>query len=365
MIDQDLMWRALDLAEKGRPTTSPNPMVGAIVVRDGVIVGEGWHQKAGEPHAEPIALDAAGDLAKGATLYVTLEPCCHHGRTPPCTDRIIRSGISHVVAAMADPFPQVSGKGFETLRQAGISVTTGILEIEARKLNEAYLKRIATGVPWVTVKAAITLDGKMATRSGDSKWITGEAARAEAHRLRSMHNVVLVGIGTVLADDPLLTCRLPEANHQPWRAVLDSNGQLPITSQLVKTASVDSPVVQFVREDTKVPRLSDYVETIQVKGNDTGLDMSAVLKSLADKGANSVLAEGGPRVLSSLIRGGYADRAAIFIAPRILGDEEAPSFIGGAGPERITDCLNLKEVTVRRFGDDILIEGYLPCRKEG
>lgn len=364
MNDTELMQRSLALAEQGRPTTSPNPMVGAVVVRDGVIVGEGFHRLAGEPHAEPIALDQAGDLARGATLFVTLEPCCHQGRTPPCTERIISAGVKRVVAAMIDPFPKVSGGGFLALRNAGIEVVTGVLEADAMRLNEAFIKRVRTGLPWVTVKAAVTLDGKMATRTGDSKWITGEEARREAHRLRARHNVVMVGIGTVLADDPLLTCRLHHSHYQPWRAVMDTHGRLPPESKLVKTATAETPVFQFVAEDLSAPRLSDHVRTYGIPRAGKGLDLEKALRTLAEHGANSVMAEGGARLLGSFLRGGLTDYLALFIAPRILGDSGAPSFVSGMDIDHIADCINLTEIQTRNIGGDLLIEGYIHTLRE-
>jgi len=237
MTDADGPWmrRALQLAEQGRGFVEPNPLVGAVVVRDGRAVGEGWHQRYGQAHAEVNALAAAGDAARGATLYVTLEPCCHHGKTPPCTDAVLRSGVRRVVAAMYDPFPQVAGHGADLLRAAGVVVEVGLGEAEARRLNAPYLKLLATGRPYVHAKWAMTLDGKIATRTGDSKWISNEASRHRVHALRGRMDAILVGIGTALADDPQLTAR-PPGPRTPARIVLDSHGRLPPTSLLAQTA---------------------------------------------------------------------------------------------------------------------------------
>src|SRR6516165_11597427 len=242
MTDADFMARALELAERGRGYVEPNPLVGAVVVRDGKIIGEGWHQHYGEAHAEVYALAAAGEPAQGATLYVSLEPCCHHGKTPPCTDAVLRAGIRRVVAAMPDPFPAVAGKGAEQLRQAGVPVEFGVGETEARRLNAPYLKLLATGWPWVHAKWAMSLDGKIATRSGDSRWISNETSRRRVHELRGRMDAIIAGIGTVLADNPQLTAR-PPGPRTPARIVLDSQGRIPDDAIVVQSARITPTII--------------------------------------------------------------------------------------------------------------------------
>lgn len=354
--DEKWMRHALELAGQARATASPNPMVGAVVVKDGENIGEGYHRRAGEPHAEIHALRQAGEQAEGSTLYVTLEPCCHHGRTPPCTDSILNARVDRVVAAMADPFEEMRGRGMDILRANGVQVEVGVLEAESRQLNEAYLKRVHTGLPWVTLKAAVTLDGKIATHTGHSKWVTGEAAREEAHRLRAQHDVTLVGIGTALADDPQLTVRLPGDHGQQWRAVLDSSGQLPPESQLASSASELFPVYQFVDKEQKGAREPlRGVHRVGMPRGERGLELEPILRYLAPRGANSVLVEGGAEVIGSFIAAGLADSLCLFVAPAILGDPEAPSFVRGLTPETMAEALRLEKPTVEYFGDDLLL----------
>lgn len=362
--DEHWMRRALALAAQARATASPNPMVGAVLVKDGEVIGEGFHRKAGEPHAEINALREAGDKARDATIYVTLEPCCHHGRTPPCTDSILNAGIGRVVAAMEDPFSENRGRGVQILRANGVKVEVGLLEAEARRLNEAYLKRIITGLPWVTLKAAVTLDGKVATRAGHSRWITGEAAREEAHRLRSQHDVTLVGIGTALADDPQLTVRVPGDHGQQWRAVLDSSGRLPEDSQIASSASDLFPVYHFVDKDASVETGNlRGIHRVGVARDEHGLRLESVLRHLAARGANSVLVEGGARVLSRFMAEGQADSLRLFIAPVIIGDDEAPTFVRGLSPETMAEALRLEGPEMETFGDDFLLRAYFAERK--
>ena len=353
------MKRALALAARGR--TSPNPMVGAVVVRGGKIVGEGYHPKAGESHAEVFALDRAGDLAKGADLYVTLEPCCHFGRTPPCTDAVIRSGVRRVFAATQDPNPLVQGRGIEALRSAGIEVRVGVLESEARKLNRPYIKRITTGRPFVLWKAAMTLDGKIATRTGDSRWVTGERARRAVHRLRSRFDAILVGIGTVLADDPELTARGVRRTDGPLRVVVDGNARIPLDSKVFNS---DAPTVLVTKRDAPEERLdalrSAGVRVLEIRDEEGRVDLGRLMTELANMGVNSVLLEGGGELAASMIEAGLVDEGLIFIAPKIIGGRKAKTPVEGEGIELMSRALGVSKPRVRRFGDDIALEFQFP-----
>ncbi len=349
------MKRALALAARGR--TSPNPMVGAVVVRGGKIVGEGYHPKAGELHAEVFALNQAGKLAKGADLYVSLEPCCHYGRTPPCTKAIIESGVRRVFAAMTDPNSLVCGKGIECLREAGIEVDIGLLGAEARKLNRAYVKRITSGQPFVLWKAAMTLDGKIAARTGDSRWITGERARKEVHRLRARFDAILVGIGTVLADDPELTVRGITGAVNPLRVIVDGNARIPPTA---KALNSDAATVIVTRRDAPEDRLdalwSAGVRVLGVRDVDGRIDLKYLMNELANMGVNSVLLEGGGELAASMIEAGLVDEGMIFIAPKIVGGREAKTPVEGTGIELMSQALGVSRPRARRFGDDIALE---------
>ncbi|HXG10124.1 MAG TPA: bifunctional diaminohydroxyphosphoribosylaminopyrimidine deaminase/5-amino-6-(5-phosphoribosylamino)uracil reductase RibD [Gemmataceae bacterium] len=358
--DEQWMKRALELAERGRGHVEPNPLVGAVVVRGDQVVGEGWHRRYGEAHAEVNALAAAGEAARGATLYVTLEPCCHHGKTPPCTDAVIRAGIRRVVAALADPFPQVAGRGAELLRAAGIEVEFGPGEAEARRLNAPYLKLLATGQPYVHAKWAMTLDGKIATRTGDSKWISSEAARRRVHELRGRMDAIIVGIGTVLADDPLLTAR-PPGPRTPVRIVLDSRGRLPADSQLARTAR-QTPTLVVTAEGAS----ASHVEALQALGCEViGLPVlderpavAAVLGELGRRRMTNVLVEGGSAVLGSFLDAGAIDEVHVFIAPRLAGGAGARTPIGGRGVDRIADALALGGWHVEQLAGDVLLHGW-------
>jgi diaminohydroxyphosphoribosylaminopyrimidine deaminase/5-amino-6-(5-phosphoribosylamino)uracil reductase len=359
MTDHDSMVRALELAARGRGGVEPNPMVGAVVVREGSIVGEGWHERFGEAHAEANALRRAGEQARGATLYVTLEPCNHHGKTPPCVDAIIAAGVTRVVAAMLDPFPQVSGRGAERLRAAGISVDVGIGEAEARWLNAPYLKRLATGRPWVHAKWAMTLDGKVATRTGESKWITGEAARARVHELRGRMDAVIVGKGTLVADDPWLTAR-PAGPRTATRIVLTATAlDMPASCRLLD-AIADAPVLVATTE-AAAEELSGWrdrgTEIVPFPVTDRGLDVRLVLTELGRRGMTNVLVEGGAETLGRFRDAGEIDEVHAFVAPKLLGGAAAPSPVGGSGVVRLSEAWELAEWTVERVGDDVLIHG--------
>lgn len=351
--DEHWMRRALELAERGRGHVEPNPLVGAVVVRDGHNVGEGWHQRYGQAHAEVNAFTAAGEAARSATLYVTLEPCCHHGKTPPCTDAVLRAGIRRVVAAMADPFPQVSGKGVELLRRAGVEVAVGVLESGSRRLNAPYLKLLARGRPWVHAKWAMTLDGKIATASGDSKWISNQASRHRVHELRGRMDAIIVGGGTVRADDPLLTAR-PPGPRTATRVVLEGRAEIPPGCQLIRTAR-EAPVLIVRSRQRQEP--SD-VEVVELPADNDRVAVPALLDELGRRRMTNVLVEGGSAVLGSFLSAGEIDEVHVFIAPKLAGGAEAKSPIGGAGVERIADALQLDRWTVEQIEGDIFVHGW-------
>ncbi|HET7286424.1 MAG TPA: bifunctional diaminohydroxyphosphoribosylaminopyrimidine deaminase/5-amino-6-(5-phosphoribosylamino)uracil reductase RibD [Pyrinomonadaceae bacterium] len=334
--DRRMMARALELAARGVGQVSPGPLVGCVVVSPaGEVVGEGFYVFEAIKHAETIALDQAGEKARGATAYVSLEPHAHHGRTSPCTDALIAAGIKRVVAPIEDLNPKVSGKGFAHLRAAGIQVETGLLREEASRVNEAYLHYMSTGLPFVHLKLAVTLDGKIATRTGDSRWITGPEARARAHELRHEYDAILVGAGTVASDNPLLTDRSGLPRRRPLvRVVLGNKSQLSPDSQLARTMS-EAPVI--------------------VIGNP---DLRSVLKELADKSLQSVLVEGGATVAGEFLEAGLVNKVTFFIAPKIIGGAAAPSAIGGTGVEKMADALELERISVIQRGKDIEVTGY-------
>lgn len=354
------MDRALAVAARGIGLTAPNPVVGAVLVRDNAVVGEGGHLRAGAPHAEAVALAAAGARARGATCYVTLEPCAHHGRTPPCANALIAAGVSRVVVACGDPNPLVDGRGLARLRSAGIEVTIGVREAEARALNRGFFCFVTRGRPHVTLKSALTLDGKIAGADGTSRWITGEAARAEAHRMRFAADAVLVGIGTVLQDDPELTVRLPGLPaKEPLRVVADSRLRTPLRARLLGAGDPSRVVVACVEPAPAEPaaRLrARGVRVLPLPGDGGRLDLRALLVALARLDVMAVLAEGGAELGGALVDEGLVDRVAFFVAPRLLGGRSAPGPIGGSG-RALKEALSVVGVTVRRLGEDVLLEG--------
>lgn len=360
----DLRWmqRALSLAERGRDTVAPNPMVGAVVVRDGEKVGEGFHREAGQEHAEVLALRAAGDRARGATLYVNLEPCCHvEKRTPPCTEAIVRAGIARVVVAMRDPNPRVFGRGIERLEAQHIRVTEGPLSSRAFEQNRGFSSLIRQGRPFVTLKGAMSLDGKIATASGDSQWISGQDSLSYAHRLRRDHDAILVGISTAMKDDPRLTNRLAGThNHQPVRVVLDSTGRLPPDSRLFAEEG-GGPVflVAGSRAPEKSLRLLEksgariFVLPEERPGE---IDLRALLSLLEKEGLLTVLVEGGSRVNASFLAAGLVDRIRVVLAPLLIGGTDAISWLGGSSPPTLSRARRLPAFSViRRLGDDLLV----------
>lgn len=358
------MRRALALARRGYGATSPNPMVGAVLVKGGKVIGQGWHRRAGKPHAEIEALRDAQrrkNSPKGATLYVTLEPCCTHGRTPPCTDAIKAAGIKRVVVAATDPNPAHAGRGFHILRRTGIEVVHGVLAGEAAKLNEAFNHWIVHRTPFVTVKAAMTLDGKIATASGESKWITGEQARAEGMRLRAGADAILVGVNTVLADDPSLTVRQgPRSKIQDprlRRIILDSRARTPLKSKVVSDefAALTTIVVGRSAPAKRVAALERTVDVVRAPLRRGRVDLRWLLKKLGRENVTSLLVEGGGEVNASFLLGGLAHRVAFFYAPKILGGRNAHKAVAGDGARSLSEILNLTEVEWRNVGNDLMM----------
>lgn len=351
---------ALRLARKGSGRTSPNPMVGAVVVRKGVVVGQGFHQRAGGPHAERIALEEAGDRARGGTLYLNLEPCNHFGRTPPCSPLILERGIKKVVFGMIDPNPQVQGGGGDWLRSQGVEIVQGVLEQECRRLNEFFIKWIITGLPFVIIKAAVSLDGRIATRTGDSKWISNERSRLLVHRLRNKVDGVLVGVGTVMKDDPLLTVRLPKGKiKDPLRIIIDPRLRLSNKSQILndpdKTLIVTGDQVPFGK---KKGLLSKGVDILSLPEQAGRISIKDLLTDLGRRGLISLLVEGGAEVYGSFLSERQVDKLILFIAPLLIGGQKAKGMIGGQGVASITEALRFKEMKVKSLAGDILVEAY-------
>jgi diaminohydroxyphosphoribosylaminopyrimidine deaminase/5-amino-6-(5-phosphoribosylamino)uracil reductase len=363
MRDRFYMQMALSLAAKGRGRTLPNPMVGAVVVRDGRVVGRGWHAAFGGPHAEVNALDEAGEAARGAVLYVTLEPCNHTGKTPPCTQRVLAAGIMRVVVATPDPNPGVSGGGNAYLRARGLEVKTGVCEAESVRLNEAFNHYIQTRRPFVTLKCAATLDGRIATRSGDARWVTGEASRCYGHELRHEAAAIMVGIGTVRADNPSLTTRLAEGGEgvDPARIILDTRLTIDPRAKVLQQASA-APTIVVIGPDTAV----DQREAVQAAGGrllvaplDKGrIDLVWLMDQLGAMGRASLLIEGGGQVAGAALRAGIVDKLCLFYAPKLLGGEDGVPICGGQGPLRMKDSLSVRIESIRRFDEDLMVEAY-------
>ena len=356
--DEKYMRRALELAQLAEGDTSPNPMVGCVIVNDGEIVGEGYHHKAGQPHAEVNALRSAGSMAAGATAYVTLEPCSHYGRTGPCCRALAAAGVRRVVAACEDPNPQVAGQGLEYLRRAGVEVECGVCRDEAARLNEKFFTWITENRPFVSLKYAMTLDGKIAAKNGDSKWITGIEARTYAHRLRRQHDAVLVGIGTVLEDDPELTTRLVKGKNAV-RVVLDSKLRVPLTAKVLDGAAPTIVATGTDVSETKLAVLQclPNVDVLQIPLGNSGVDLHSLMKELAERQLTSVLVEGGSGVLGAFKDVGLGDRVYAFIAPKIIGGAEALSPLGGTGSELISDGWQLDGLEYMQLGSDVLLTG--------
>ncbi len=365
MINEDIkfMKLVLALAKKGEGHTSPNPMVGALIVKNGQIVGRGYHMHYGASHAEICAIEDAGKKTRRGTLYVNLEPCAHtNKKTPPCVPSIIKNELGRVVIGMKDPNPLVEGKGMRALEMANIQVVCGVMEKQAKELNKVYIKHITTKLPFVTVKYAMSIDGKIATKTGDSKWISNDKSRRFVHRLRSISDAVLVGAGTVIKDNPRLTprhCRV--VNKIPKRVILDSHANIPLKSRVLNTR--EAPTIIAVTKgapESNVKKLKQMgLEVICCKSDKNNfVDICDLLTKLGKKGIASVLVEGGSRVISSFIEERAVDRIFAFIAPKIIGGEKAFVPFGNRGVSKIKDAVSLKDIRVRRFQDDIMIEGY-------
>ncbi len=347
--EQAALWmaRALRLAERGRTGTHPNPRVGCVIVKDGVVVGEGWHQRAGEPHAEVHALREAGERARGAEVFVTLEPCSHHGRTPPCADALVQAGVAKVWAAMQDPNPLVSGQGLERLRAAGIATESGLLERDAQRLNRGFVSRMTRGRPFVVLKLGMSLDGRTAMASGESQWITGAEARADVHRLRAETGAIMVGPGTVLADDPQLTVRDFETPRQPDRVILDTRAQAPATAKI--WAEGARRLWLTAGEGAAPPGVERLVCATDASG---ALDLAAALQLLGQKQVNEVLLECGPRLAGSFLQAGLIDEVVAYVAPSFLGHEARP-FATLPGLEKLSQRLQWRFAGVRQVGADL------------
>ena len=354
---------ALDLAVKGRGYTSPNPLVGAVVINNGVVVGKGFHEAVGQNHAEVNALNDAGDRAKGATLYVTLEPCNHFGRTPPCTQRVIEAGIKRVVVAMQDPNTAVKGGGNDYLRDHGIEVTEGVGEKRARKINEAFIKYTQTQRPFVILKCAATLDGRIAARTGDAKWITGERSREYVHHLRHAADAIMVGIGTVKADDPSLTTRLKDVRTKdPLRIILDTKLSIDTNAKVLQLKSEASAIIVADNSASAAKKWrieQQGAQVISVGLKDERIDLNALMDRLGAMGVTSLLIEGGSRVIASAMTAGVVDKIIFFYAPKILGGDDGIPICKGPGPDLISDCIRVDDITTRQFGNDVMIEGYI------
>jgi len=360
MDDEYWMRRALHLAEKGRGRTSPNPMVGAVLVKRRKVVGEGYHARAGKPHAEIVAIEKAGERAKGATLYLNLEPCTHYGKTPPCAPAVIEAGVRKVIVGIEDPNPLVKGRGVVRLKQAGLDVKVGILEKECTRLNEAFCKYMVQHEPFIILKVAATLDGKLATKNGESRWITGETSRRFVHRLRDQVDGVVVGIGTVLKDDPMLTARV-RGGRDPYRIVFDSRLRIPENAKMIDLSPSRTIVAttEMASRD-KIERLQKKGVRILISDSKSGkVDLKSSLLKLGEMGMMSLLLEGGSQLSGSFLDQRLIDKILLFLSPKLIGDPEAPGIFGGLGVAHLKEAIPLRDLKVRKIGDDILVEGYL------
>ncbi|MDO4293552.1 MAG: bifunctional diaminohydroxyphosphoribosylaminopyrimidine deaminase/5-amino-6-(5-phosphoribosylamino)uracil reductase RibD [Eubacteriales bacterium] len=357
MNDGDYMKIALRLAKKGCGFTSPNPMVGAVIVKNGQIIGQGWHQKYGEAHAERNALAACTDNPRGASMYVTLEPCCHYGKQPPCVDAILEAGISRVVTGSDDPNPLVSGKGLQMLREKGIAVTEHILQEECDRLNEVFFHYIRTGRPFVVMKYAMTMDGKIATHAGLSKWVTGETARSHVAKMRHRFTAIMAGAGTVLADDPLLTCRM-EGGKNPVRIICDTSLRTPLTARVISTAKQIPTMIATCCQDRG--RLAPYENNgcriLTVREKDGHVDLEQLMDLLGQKQIDSILLEGGGTLNWSALSGGIVQKVQAYIAPKLFGGEAAKTPVEGTGVRSPAAAFNLRNSRIIRLGEDFLIE---------
>ena len=356
--DEKFMRRALELAKKGEGWVSPNPMVGAVIVKDGRIIGEGWHEKYGGLHAERNALAHCSQSPRDAVMYVTLEPCCHYGKQPPCTEAILEAGIRKVVVGAGDPNPLVAGRGLEILRQHGIEVQEHVLEEECREINQVFFHYIRTGTPYVVMKYAMTMDGKIAAYTGASKWITGEAARAHVQSLRHKYRGIMAGVGTVLADDPLLTCRM-EGGRNPVRIICDTHLSTPLDSRILETAKEADTILAIgekVERERQIPYEEKGCTLLEIPEKEGKIDLSVLMKELGKRQIDSLLLEGGGELNWSAVQAGIIQKVMAYIAPKIIGGRGAKGPVGGQGYPDPQECLFLKSGKISRLGDDYLIE---------
>ncbi len=358
--DERFLGEALDLAARGRGRVSPNPLVGAVIVGDGV-VGRGWHEGPGTPHAEVVALREAGERARGATLFTSLEPCDHRGRTGPCTLTILDAGIARVVVGAVDPNPVVDGRGILRLRSAGVDVRVGVLEQESERINEAFFKHVRTGSPFVTLKMAATLDGKVAARDGSSRWITGEEARADVHRLRGASDAIVVGAGTAILDDPSLTVRDPEYQGRPvLRVLVDAAGRVEASSALF---SDEAPTLVATTDRAPADRLEAWrdadADVVGYESVDEGVPLSDLIADLGKRDVQSALVEGGPTLAWSAVAEGIVDKVVLYLAPKLIGGTSAPGILGGEGLASIGEAIDLEVAEVERIGGDVKVEAYV------
>jgi len=366
IVDEQYMRQALSIARYAMGRTSPNPMVGAVIVSAGRVVGQGWHRLAGTPHAEINALQQAGDLARDATMYVTLEPCSHYGRTPPCADAVIAAGIKKIVVAMNDPNPLVAGRGLAKIREAGIEVVEGVLAAEAATLNEIFIKHISTQMPFVVLKSAMSLDGKIAAYTGHSQWITGPESRERVHKLRDCYDAILVGIGTVLADNPNLTTRLSPKGKNPIRIIVDSMARTPLDAHVVTDGL--APTIIIVTSKAPNDRIQalcacDGVEVLVGSQKQSGVDLRQLFKTLAGRNITSIFIEGGGSINASLLAENLVDKIYWFIAPKIIGGQEARGPVGGQGVSDVNEAYLFEDMNVELSGQDILISAYMRNRE--
>lgn len=367
MKDEKYMKMAIELAKLGCGAVNPNPMVGAVIVKEGRVIARGYHEKYGGLHAERNAFKNCRESCEGATLYVTLEPCCHYGKTPPCTEAIIKHKIARVVIGLMDPNPLVAGKGIQILKEHGILVTTGVLEAECRQINEVFLHYIKEKKPYVVMKYAMTMDGKIATRTGKSQWITNEQSREHVHETRNQYTAIMIGIGTVLKDDPLLTCRIPNGRN-PIRIVCDTSLQTPILSRLVQTAKEVRTIIATAEKDENKHKqyLQAGCDVMVIPKKDGHLDLRQLVLELGKKEIDSILLEGGAILNESALRNQIVQKVQTYIAPKIIGGEMAKTPVGGIGVDRFEECYQLVNSKIYHFGEDLLIESEVryPCLQE-
>ena len=356
--DNYYMSHAIKLARKGLYTTHPNPRVGCVVVKDGSVVGEAWHDRAGQPHAEVLALRQSGEAARGASVYVNLEPCCHQGRTPPCTGFLIDAGVTRVVAAMEDPNPQVAGGGIQNLRAAGIDVDVGVMRKEAERLNRGFLHRIKKGRPWITLKVAASMDGRTAMRSGESQWISGEAARRDVHHWRARSSAVLTGSGTILADDPALTARHVDTPRQPLRVIVDSNFVTPADARVVRQPG-STLVATANKEFEYLDKVDSSLEVVYLPATNGTVNLLDLMENLSQREINDVLVEAGPILSGSMLKAGIVDEVLLYLAPKFLGTE-AQGMFSMPGLQSLNDCMHFELSEVRQFGVDLRVR-LRPC----